>query len=578
MNRAWPLVTAVIAIGYWLLISWIAIAEYDTYNSTSRDLAVYLQVIWNTGHGQPFATTLLEHNRLHVAEHLAGLIPLLAPLYSLAPDPRWLLALQQAVLTLTAIPVFLWARHRLSAGWATLLTACYLAMPTLTEVALDAFYPVVFTALPLAFAAYFALRSRPAAACVLGVLALPIEEEAALVGLGIGLVMLTHAGSRRWGLLLATVALGWIVLAATVIMPRFHDPTTLSSAGNRTAGHFNMLRTAPAQLASDLAQRRLPLAAEWLVLPTGGVMFAGPQVLAMALPELGALLLADNEGRYRRHWVAPALPIIWLATISGLARFTQPRHRHLAAGLVLAGAMTAFVIDSSLPGGGDYEPFDTVWTPRAEQLERALQEVPSDASAAASRRALPYLANRAELYVYPPSYSGSLWPVSPMPRYWVFDLTNDQTREQLEGRSSPLRADEPGTVWTTGPDVALITPSAVNLPRAAGIAMDWGQLQAWDVRSSREGIELLLRWESLRRPSRPQARVIRLLDAQDQETYRVSAMPLDEMYPTNEWQRGQAWVDRNLLPSALAGSRVQVGSAERDRVPTDWHEIGMLSP
>jgi uncharacterized membrane protein len=360
----WTILTAIIGLGYWLLISWIAIAEYDTYNSTSRDLAVYLQVIWNTAHGQPFVTTLLEHNRLHVAEHLAGFIPVLAPLYRIVPDPRVLLTIQQAALTLTGIPVFLWARHRLGAGWAALLTTCYFAMPTLTEVALDAFYPVVFTALPLAFSAYLTLRSRPAAACALGLIALPIEEEAALVAAGIGLVMLTRTGSRRWGLILSAVALSWIVVAATVVMPRFHDPTTLSSAGNRTVGHFNMLRTDPWQLVGDLVRRRLPLAAEWLLLPTGGIALAGPQALAMAVPELGALLLADNEGRYRRHWVAPALPIIWLATISGVARFEAGRVRRIVVGIVALGTIASFVIDSSLPGGGDYEPFDTVWTAR----------------------------------------------------------------------------------------------------------------------------------------------------------------------------------------------------------------------
>src|SRR5215203_5951060 len=194
--RVWVILTAVVGLGYWLLISWIAVAEYDTYNSTSRDLAVYLQVIWNTANAHPFATTLLEHNRLHVAEHLAGLIALASPLYRAIPDPRLLLMVQQAVLTLTGIPVFLWARHRLGPGWAALLTICYFAMPTLTEVALDAFYPVVFTALPLGFAAYFALRSRPAAAYILGLIALPIEEEAGLVALGIGLMMIFSSHSR----------------------------------------------------------------------------------------------------------------------------------------------------------------------------------------------------------------------------------------------------------------------------------------------------------------------------------------------------------------------------------------------
>jgi len=203
--------------------------------------------------------------------------------------------------------------------------------------------------------------------------------------------------------------------------------------------------------------------------------------------------------------------------------------------------------------------------------------VPSDASAAASRRALPYLANRSEIYVYPPSYSGSLWPVNPLPRYWLLDLTNDQTRAHLEGRSSPLRAENPGTIWTTGTDVALITPVETILPRDAAIPMDWGQLQAWDVRGASGGLELLLQWESLRRPTRPQVRTIRFLSPEGQEVHRITTMPLDEIYATNEWQRGQQWIDRTLIDSNFGGTRIQVGTAERGRSPTEWHEIGNLA-
>ncbi|MBA2448913.1 MAG: DUF2079 domain-containing protein, partial [Chloroflexi bacterium] len=102
---------------WFLVASWIPLAEHATYNSTSRDIGVYLQVLWNTGHGQPFSTTLLESNRIHLAEHLAPLLALLAPGYAVAPDPRWLLVLQQASLALSAVPIYLLARRLLGGVW-----------------------------------------------------------------------------------------------------------------------------------------------------------------------------------------------------------------------------------------------------------------------------------------------------------------------------------------------------------------------------------------------------------------------------------------------------------------------------
>lgn len=574
--RKWTLIAVALGTAYWALVTWMAIAEYETFNTTARDLAVYLQVVWNTAHGQPFATTLLENNRLHVAEHLAGLLALLAPLYRALPDPRWLLGLQQAAVALSGAPVFLWARHALGARWAALVLACYYAMPTLAEAALDAFYPIVFAAVPLGFSAYFALRSRPGAAVLLGVLALPIEEESGLVALGIGIFLLSARQSRRWGALLASVAMAWLVVGATVVMPGFHERSTIASDGNRTVGHFDELRANPGGMAAAFVQRRLPLAAEWLLLPTGGVALLGPRVLAITAPELGALLLADREGRYRRHWVAPALPIIWLATVSGIARLRHTPARSLAGGLMVAGSITAFAIDSSLPGGGDYEPYDTVWSPRAEQLQRALAEVPADVSVAASRRILAYLAHRHELYVYPPSYAGALWPVEPAPRHWVFDLSNDQTREHLAGRSSPLRAQAGSVIWTLGPDAAVLTPAAPSLATASDLALDWVRLRAWETRVVTGGEELLLLWESARRPARPQMRAIKVTDASGAELHRVDSNPLDQMYPPTEWPRGQQWVDRVLLPPLPRDARLHVAWSERSRQPAQWHEVGRL--
>lgn len=574
----WIGIALALGLGYWLLITWMVIAEYETYNSTSRDLAVYLQIIWNTGHGQPFATTLLEHNRLHVAEHLALLIPVLAPLYAVWPDPRVLLALQQAAITLTGVPIFLWAARSLGHGWAALVLAAYYAMPTLDEVALDAFYPVVFTALPLGLAAYLALRGRPAAACAVALIALPIEEEAGLIAFGLGVYLALARRPRWWGVTLAGVSLVWLTLATAVVMPRFHDPTTLPATANRTAGHFDALRSDPVGHMTAVLKQRVPAASEWLLLPTGGLALVAPEILAIAAPDIGTLLLADNEGRFRRHWVAPALPIIWLATVSGLARLRPGIPRLAGAGFLVAGAMVSFFIDSSLPGGGDYEPFDTVWTGRAEQLERALAEVPADAPAAASRRALPYLANRAALYVFPPSYAGALWPAEPAPRFWVLDLTNNDTRDAIGGRASPLRDSSPPVLWTLGPEAALLTPSQPTLATPADLVFDGAQLQAWEARRTAHAIELLLSWELVRRPARPRERVIRLTDASGREIARLATQPLEGTFPATEWNRGQRWVDRTLWPEDRAGLRIEIDWAERGRPADGLRAIGALTP
>src|SRR6266571_6701585 len=107
----WALGIALVFSLVTLAITW---AEHQTYNSTSLDMAVYTQLVWNAADGHPFETTLLLHNRLHLAEHLALLLLPLAPLYGLWPDARLLLAFQQTALGLSGLAVYWFSRQRLS--------------------------------------------------------------------------------------------------------------------------------------------------------------------------------------------------------------------------------------------------------------------------------------------------------------------------------------------------------------------------------------------------------------------------------------------------------------------------------
>ena len=453
-----------IAIGLiWVVLaSYNSIAELVTFNSTSRDIGVYLQMLWNTGHGLPFRTTLLESNRVHLAEHVALLLPVLSPLYALRPDPRWLFVAQTAVLALAAAPVYMLARRLLGGVFLpTLFVAGYFLMPTVTEVAYDAFYPVIWAALPIGFSAYYLLTDRVRPGIALALLAIPIEEEAALAVVGLGLLLTLRRGHRLLGLTLAGLALLWLVLVSIVVMPRFHEPSTLPSSGeNRTVDHFAALREHPAETLTDLVTQRVPRAARWLLVPTGGLPLLAPQVLIVDLPQAATLLLADKGERFRRHWTAPMLPTIWIAAVVGYAALRGRPLRLLGIGLLVGGTLTTCLLDSNLPGGGDYDPADLAWSERAEQHAYLVARVPPGASLVSSRRALGAVADRSELYVFPPSYAGKLWPPERRAQAYLLDLSNDGTQEELLRRQSPLRANRPYAIWLAGPDAMLLLDRA----------------------------------------------------------------------------------------------------------------------
>jgi uncharacterized membrane protein len=551
-----------------IALVWIAIAsansigELLTFNSTSRDIGVYLQMLWNTGHGRPFQTTLLESNRVHLAEHVALLLPVLSPLYAVRPDPRLLFVGQTAVLALAAAPVYLLAR-RLLGGVVlpTVFVAGYFLMPTVTEVAYDAFYPVIWSALPISFAAYFLLTDRVRPGVALALLAIPIEEEAGLAVLGLGLLLALRRGHRLLGLALAGLALLWLSLITMVVMPRFHESSTLPSSGeNRTVDHFAALREHPAETVTELATQRVPRAARWLLAPTGGLSLLAPHVLIADVPQAATLLLADKGERFRRHWTAPLLPTIWLSAVVGFAALRGRPLRWLGIGLLAAGTFTTFLLDSNLPGGGDYDPADVAWSERAEQHAYLVERLPPGASVGASRRFLGAVADRSELYVFPPSYAGKLWPPERRIQAYLFDLSNDGTWEALLGRQSPLRANRPYAIWLAGPDAMMLLDRAPDPPMVQDLDVGSMRLHGLDARRDGNVVEIELHWEVTSKTMSPLRRTMVVTDARGDVAAESDGSILDDLFPAHQWTAGQIVVERVRLDTgAVVPDRALIG-------------------
>ena len=557
-----------------------SIAELLTFNSTSRDIGVYLQMLWTTGHGRPFQTTLLESNRIHVAEHVALLLPVLSPLYALRPDPRWLFVAQTVVLALASVPVYLLARRLLGGTFLpTLFVAGYFLMPTVTEVAYDAFYPVIWAALPIGFAAYFLLTDRIRPGVALAIVAIPIEEEAGLAVFGLGLLMMLRPGQRRLGLALVGLALLWLGLVAMVVMPRFHEPSTLPTSGeNRTVDHFAALRQHPAETLTDLATQRVPRAAHWLLAPTGGLPLLAPQVLIADVPQAATLLLADKGERFRRHWTAPMLPTIWISAVVGYAALRGRPMRLLGIGLLVVGTATTYLLDSNLPGGGDYDPADLAWSDRAEQHAYLVKRVPPGASLVSSRRALGAVADRAELYVFPPSYAGKLWPPERRAQAYLLDLSNDGTQEALASRQSPLRANRPYAIWLAGSEAMLLLDRAPEPEQ--GLDRDLSGIRLRGIWAQQDGatVEVEAHWQATSKPATRLTRVVTILDGDGRVLAERRGIALDAYLPTEQWPAGQEVIERVRLDAEPGRQRVVRVSWVDGAGAGDAFELGIGDP
>jgi uncharacterized membrane protein len=551
---------------------WFAQAQHSAYSTGRQDLEIYAQVIWNTANGRPYETTLLKTNRTHLAEHLSGAVLLLAPLYKLVPNPMLLIGVQQLALGLAALPIFAFALTRTgSPGIALLASLGYLGSAAAASIALDDFHSVTLTALPLGLAAYWLLTGKTRAALIAALVALFLEEESAMVIAGLGLMLLTQ---RRVKLGLGWLALGslYLALAIFVIMPRFHQQNTLPDGTiNRSVGHFQEVLTESGALTDRLFGERMRDALVSLALPTGGLALLQPQILVANIPTFTALLLQDRDDTFHRHWAAPMLPLIWMATAAGIGRLGSGRARLAASCIVIAASAFAYRLDSPLPGGGTYQAERFERTERSEILDDLVARVPLDARVSASVNVVAHLANRAGVYVFPPGdhYAEGIERQARRPNAFVLDLFDSGTqRIAALDRYSPLMQEPIYAVWSPGHKALLLLDKPPPPPGGHTAVFDDDiRLLGTTVKDTSRGIELEMHWTKFHNMRGRLAREIVVVDEHGRVIDREDDMALSSVFGVNKWQLNQVVVDtyRVKPPPGATQLTARVAWVSRDK-------------
>ncbi|NJN99996.1 MAG: DUF2079 domain-containing protein [Anaerolineales bacterium] len=328
------------------------------FETGAFDVGVYTQPLWNFIQGRDFAVSIIEDNGpIRWATHVEPILFLIAPLYALWPDPRTLLWLQVAGLTLTALPLYALAKRRLHSEWTALvIVLAFFLLPATEAVTLFDFHAVTFAPLFLLSAIYFLDRALAAQgisfwlwpeepanverstfnvqrstfnvlASLFFLLALSTKEDISLHVLMIGLYLLLLR--RRWweGGSLALVGLVWFYVIFQVIIPAFR------TAGGQSiyAAWFETLGQTPLEIAlSPFTKPDQVLALVFrpgsipalgmITVPLALLPWLGLPLFALAAPSLAFTLLSQNPTLRQLetwHYAAPMLPFVMLGTIDG---------------------------------------------------------------------------------------------------------------------------------------------------------------------------------------------------------------------------------------------------------------------
>ncbi|HEV7216609.1 MAG TPA: DUF2079 domain-containing protein [Chloroflexota bacterium] len=526
---------AVFAILYGQLL-WQKEAQYQTY---AYDLGLFVQVAWNTLHGQPFATTLLAFN--YLGDHLAPSLALVAPLFLLWPDARALLLLQAIAVAGAGVGIFLAARERSSDSRPALLIQLgYHLAPAAAWVALDEFHPISLALPALTFATALLWRRRYGLAAGCAALALLSTEDAVswVVPFGLLLLVLARGRARLWGAALMTTGVAWIALYLFLLAPTLRPVNLVQSDPHPDIGVFIYCGRTWSAVAQCLTHQP-SLTLHQLLRP------AGQSTLAVILgPTAGLGLL--GPANYTQHYVALLVPAAYLAAGEAAGRLRRRRvPPRLAALVVAVASLLAFIQQSPLPGGGGYAAPAAGQVARSALLDRAVAMIPTDParSVVATSQIFPHIALRANAYLP--------WAAPARPAdYTILDLRDAYpiSDQQLRERAAVWLADPNEQILLQKDDIVVLKRGSVAPDVASHAA--FGKVVAllgYSMQRAEGTIDLQLFWRAQQPVGSQYHLFVHLVDRKGRTFSQKDSSPIDGGPPSFRWAAGQELRDAVVL-------------------------------
>lgn len=441
------------------MFSTLSILKHHNFHSHAFDLGVFQQVVWNTAHGDWFRYTY--HIGLgprpvenYLGDHFEPILLPIAFLYLFWGRPEVLLLVQSFSLAAAGFLIFLIVRR--SSGnsvTASLFQILFYLHPAVQGPNLFDFHSLVLAPAFLLFA-FLGLETGRFRWLVAGsLLALLCREQVALSVASLATYAFVRTRQRRM-LPLIAIALAWLVLTVSVLIPAFHP----QGIATHFASKFGYLGKTPAE-----ALKNVVLSPGLLLRPLGdpdrirylremflcsGVFLPllTPGLLLVALPDMAINLFSSETAQRVTTFqysatvaaflvLASARGALWITKRFGARRGmdTDPRVRPLGALLGIAAVCLSVFFHLSrfgalYPIGRDPLAHDLrgVYSSseRSKVAYRFMKEIPDGESVSAQSDLAPHLSSRREIYVF---------PVIENAKYVLLDLQGETFPAQLLG-------------------------------------------------------------------------------------------------------------------------------------------------
>ena len=603
--RRWQtvdLLALLCVIAFALLTWYFATRQHDSFHTHAFDMGYIDNVLWNTSQGRLFVNDFPDKPHNFLGEHFSPALIVLAPFYWFWSDARVLFAAQSAALALSVLPCYYFVRPRYP-RLALLVVIALLLQPALWSIALGEFHEIIL-AVPLltwAFVALFDFRGRGQSIglCVGLLGALLVKEEVAVIVATVGVYLIVATLIRKrptaaeqlrgpgaaMGVGLVVIALVWLGFVWEAL------PRLLPDAVSHWQDRFGDIAPTPIQgvvrLVSDPAftAERFASAAKWQAVvrtlwPLALLPLLAPVIFSLALPVMSYLLLSGKTSvsQLQFWYVAPLLPVLFVATAAAMAWSPRGRARIFCTLLVVASA-TAYVLLGPGPLAVQYEKARFDVNERTACGTQLLALIPAEASLSAQDNLIAHLAHRRTLYVFP-----SLG--EPLAEYVALDA-----RYEFAGGYSnwpvvrPLDVPRVVNQFLSNPAYELIgdgcdykvlrragAPQIANrrdetfgqfarlLGYSVSVADDQGIFQtASPLLMAGQTVRVTLWWQAATRISRDYTVFVHALDSGGQLAGQHDSPPANGFRPSSQWADQEVVRDIHYLVLSANAAEIEAG-------------------
>lgn len=424
------------AAAYALIAALYAINHHHNLGTTLFDLSIYDNIFYQTIHGKPLGTTLIAGG-YHTAAHFDPILVLLSPLYLLHPRAELLLALQSVWLASMAIPLYLLGRRLLGQPWAAAAIACAaLLHPAVHGANFYDFHSLTLVPPLFIWAFYFLETGSKRGYWAMLSLLLLTREDVALLTVFLGVYAILRGRSKQLGLMTISVSLIYFVAVRAFIMSAAGDDAhsyayyysdLVPEGGGPMSLVVSLFKSPLFAIRHVFSPAKLQFLAT-LFVPVLFLPLLAKRGAILMLYGLAVILLASRDALYSVHFqytsiLYPAMFVlvpVALAELHGMWPFRRlapdpPRLRRVASvGVLVATALVSIKFGGLVPndtfrsGFGPFQPYMTeASAARYRWVEKVTNDIPDDASVAASRHMGPHVSNRYAIYRFPRNGWGS---------------------------------------------------------------------------------------------------------------------------------------------------------------------------